>query len=79
MTNRELLEQARRQLNIFMVAEQKVAVSQHYSVAGKVYTRANLAEIGERITYWTNRVTQLEKMVGGRGRNSIHRVIPRDL
>lgn len=79
MTVQEQLTRARRQLETFMKAEEEVAVNQHYSVEGKVYTRANLAEIGERITYWTNKVTQLEAQVKGNGRNRVHRVIPRDL
>lgn len=79
MTKQEQLERARRQLEIFMKAEEEVAVNQHYSIAGRIYTRANLAEIGERIVYWTDKVTKLEAQARGSGRNRIHRVIPRDL
>lgn len=71
------LEQAREHLNAWLQAELAVSTGQRYRIGSRDLTRANLSEIRERITFWSNEVARLEK-----GRTSgarVIRVVPRDL
>ena len=55
------LADAEAKLALWMDAEDKVAAGQSYSIAGRSLTRANLAEIGERIDRWDGQVKRLTR------------------
>ncbi len=73
------LEIAKKHLDMWLEAESQVAINQSYSIAGKTFTRANLAEIRKQIEYWSNKVTQLQNIAKKKGRNRVYRVVVRDL
>ena len=73
------LEIARERLKIWVDAESAVAINQAYSIGGKSFTRANLAEIRKQIEYWSNMVAKLENVKKKGGRNRAYRVVIRDL
>ena len=68
------LAQAQAQLAVWVAAETALASgAQSYSIAGRALVRANLREIGERITYYTEMVDRLSRsQVGAR----VRRVVP---
>ena len=70
------LEIANKNLEIWIKAEEEVACNQSYKIGSRELTRANLKEIGERITYWNNKVISLSK---ANGKNRVRRIVPRDL
>ena len=43
------LEVAKKHLEIWLEAENEVAINQSYTIGGKSFTRANLAEIRKQI------------------------------
>jgi hypothetical protein len=70
------LAQAQAQLAVWVAAETALANgAQSYSIAGRAFVRANLAEIGERITYYAEMVDRLSLPVPGA---RVRRVIPFD-
>lgn len=66
------LAQAEAKLALWMQAEEALAVSQSYSIevdgSRRELTRADLAEVGRRITYWNNIVISLSARASGRSR-----------
>ncbi len=64
------LEQAQTQLDAYLAAETAVLAGQEYEIAGRRLRRANLAEIQQGITLWSDRVAQLQSKANG-GRRSI--------
>jgi len=58
------LAQAQAKLEAWLDAEEKIAAGQSYSIAGRSLTRADLKVVGERITYWNNKVQQLTRGTG---------------
>ena len=73
------LEIAKKHLEMCLEAEEKVLVNQSYTIAGKTYTRADLAQIRAEIKYWDNEVKKITSRQGRRGRNRAYRIVPRDL
>lgn len=73
------LEIAKKHLEMCLEAEEKVLVNQSYTIAGKTYTRADLAQIRAEIKYWDNEVEKITSRQGRRGRNRAYRIVPRDL
>lgn len=73
------LEIAREKLKIWLAAEEELAINQSYTIGGKTFTRADLAEVAQRIEYWNNKVISLENSKKKGGRNRVYRVVPRDL
>ena len=73
------LETAQRHLNAWLEAEIAVTNAQSYTIGSRTLTRADLAEIGERIKYWNGLVNQLENAKKYGGRNRTTRIMPRDL
>ncbi len=73
------LETAKKHLEMWLEAENEVAINQAYTIGGKSFTRANLGEIRKQIEYWENKVQQLQNVAKRKGRNRIYRVVPRDL
>ena len=57
----------------------QIAINQSYTIGGKSFTRANLAEIRKQIEYWSNKVAELENLAKKKGRNRVYRIVPRDL
>lgn len=47
---------------MWLEAESEVAINQSYTIGGKSFTRANLAEIRKQIEYWSNKVAELENL-----------------
>lgn len=73
------IETAKKHLDMWLDAEAAVATGQSYSIGSRSLTRANLSEIRNTITYWNNKVAELENASKNKGRNRIIRVVPRDL
>ena len=73
------LETAKKHLDMWLEAESEVAINQSYTIGGKSFTRANLAEIRKQIEYWSNKVAELENLAKKKGRNRVYRIVPRDL
>lgn len=73
------IEIAKKHLDMWLEAENEVAINQAYTIGGKSFTRANLGEIRKQIEYWSNKVQELENIAKRKGRNRLYRVVPRDL
>jgi len=73
------LEVAKKHLEMWLEAESEVAINQSYTIGGKSFTRANLAEIRKQIEYWSNKVAELENLAKKKGRNRVYRIVLRDL
>jgi hypothetical protein len=71
------LEEAKTHLRSWLDAELAVSTGQRYRIGTRELTRANLSEIKERIRFWSNEVTRLEK--GRKAGARVLRVVPRDL
>lgn len=69
------LQQAQKKLQIWLDAEDELAISQSYQIGTRRLTRADLRQVREQIKYWQNIVNQLNR----RGRNRVMRAVPRDL
>lgn len=71
------LEQAKTHLNAWLEAELAVSTGQRYRIGTRELTRADLSAIKERIQFWRNEVSRLER---GRGSGArVLRAVPRDL
>lgn len=66
-------EIAQRQLEHWLIADEKVAKNQSYTIGTRSYTRADAAIITEKINYWSDKVLELS---GAKGRRRITRLIP---
>lgn len=64
------LQQAQKALNNWIDADEKVSRGQSYTHDGRQLTRADAAEITNKINYWSEKVNQLS----GRGRRGARRV-----
>lgn len=73
------LETAKRHLDAWLEAELTCTTNQSYTIGSRTLTRADLAEIGERIKYWSGLVNKLETAQKYGGRNRVKRIMPRDL
>jgi len=67
------LAQAEAKLAVWMAAEESLATSQSYEIEvegnRRQLTRADLGEIGRRITYWNNKVIALSNAASGVSRS----------
>lgn len=59
------LAQAQAQLDAWMAADTAVAGGQSYSIGGRSLTRANAAEITNKIEFWERKVNQLTRSSAG--------------
>lgn len=50
--------QAQTQLDLWIAADTKVAKGQSYSTGNRTLTRANAAEITEKIEYWSRKLEE---------------------
>lgn len=66
------LEQARQHLDAWLAADLALATGKEYRMGTRMLTRANAAEIKERIAFWAREVTNISK------RRNSRRVIPFD-
>ncbi|MFA5378155.1 MAG: DUF6148 family protein [Dehalococcoidia bacterium] len=64
--------QAEAQLALWLEADAKVATGQSYSIAGRALTRADAAEITNKIVFWNDMVGRLS----GTGGMKIRGVTP---
>jgi hypothetical protein len=53
--------QAEAQLALWLAADTAVATGQSYSVAGRSLTRADAADITEKIIFWERQVQRLSR------------------
>lgn len=67
------LEKAQEMLDTWLVAEAAIATGQEYQIGGQRMTRANLAEVADRVKYWSRQVGRLTK---GRSGPRIQYVVP---
>lgn len=72
-----LLERARKHYEAWLDADLALATSKSYTIDGRTLTRANAAEIQQKIAFWRNELCRLES--GRSSVNRIQRVMPRDL
>lgn len=67
------LAQAEAKLAVWMAAEESLATSQSYEIEvegnRRQLTRADLGEVGRRITYWNNKVQALSAAASGVSRS----------
>lgn len=70
------LQQAREHLQAWMEAELTISTGQMYRIGSRELTRADLAQVKERIQFWSQEVARLERGSGGA---RVMRVVPRDL
>lgn len=66
------LAQADAQLALWLEADAKVATGQSYGIGGRTLTRADAAEITNKIVFWNEMV----KSLGGESRMTITGVTP---
>lgn len=59
------IDQAQAQLALWMAADTAVASGQSYSIGGRSLTRANAAEITNKINYWNGWVVKLSRSSAG--------------
>lgn len=71
------LKEAKQHLAAWLEADAALATSQSYRIGTRNITRANAAEVKERIAFWRKEVARLES--GRRGGARVMRVVPRDL
>lgn len=68
------LAQAEAKLTLWMTAEEAIASNQSYEIeepggGRRKLTRADLAEVSRRISYWNNKVVQLSGVAAGTSRS----------
>lgn len=69
------LETAKKKLEMWLEAEDALAVSQSYTIGTLTLTRADLEKVHKQVEYWEKKVTELERRGG---RNRVYNVIPMD-
>ena len=69
------VEECRKHLQSWLDADFALAIGKSYQIGTQNLTRANAAEVRERIEYWKK---QLELGQNGGRRRKIYGVIPRD-
>lgn len=73
------LEIAKKHLEMWIEAEEEIAVNQSYTIKDKSFTRADLGQVRKEIDYWSEKVAALENIANKKGRNRTYRIVPRDL
>ncbi|MEY9975744.1 DUF6148 family protein [Lysinibacillus sp. RC79] len=72
------LEEAQENLRIWLEAERAIANAQSYTISNRSLTKANLSEVAKRISYWENKVSELEMTQKGKRMRRTKQFIPRD-
>ena len=70
------VEECRKHLQSWLDADFALATGKSYQIGTQNLTRANAAEVRERIEYWKK---QLELAQNGGRKRKIYGVIPRDM
>lgn len=75
------LEYAQEMLSLWRDAERKLASGtvKSYAIGSRNLTYVDLRDIKERITYWENKVKELQLLASGKRIRRARRFIPRDL
>lgn len=69
------LVQAQSQLAAYIAAETAVLSGQEYEIAGRRMRRADLKAVRDGITYWQQKVDELEAKSVGRRRSIVPRPV----
>lgn len=67
--------EAKDHLQAWLKADLALATGKEYRIGSRKLTRANVAEVKERINFWRNEVARMER----KPRRRAYRVIPRDI
>lgn len=78
MFSRELCE---RKVDLWLKAEESIALGQEYQIGTRKLTRADLKDVREELEYWCKRLEEAkaEESRGGSGRNRVYGIVPRDV
>lgn len=60
------VEQCQRHLDMWLVAEEKVAMGQSYTIGKRTLTRVNATEIAKNIELWADRLERAKGKTGPR-------------
>lgn len=64
------VERAQAMLDLWLAAEEALATSQSYTIqtdgSSRTLTRADLKEVGERVSYWQGKLRDAERRAAGR-------------
>ncbi|MFJ7407133.1 MULTISPECIES: DUF6148 family protein [unclassified Lysinibacillus] len=72
------LQEAQTNLKVWLDAERAIANAQSYTISNRSLTKANLSEVAKRITYWQNKVAELEMVQKGKRIRRTKQFIPMD-
>ena len=65
------VERAQAMLDLWLAAEEALATSQSYTIqtdgSSRTLTRADLKQVGERVSYWQGKLASAERRASGRG------------
>jgi Family of unknown function (DUF6148) len=71
------VERAQAMLELWLAAEEALATSQSYTIqtdgSSRTLTRADLKQVGERVSYWQGKLAAAERR--GRGRGSMRYMV----
>ena len=59
-------EQCQRHFDMWLAAEEKVAMGQSYTIGNRTLTRVNASEIAKNIELWAERLERAEGKTGPR-------------
>lgn len=59
-------EQCQRHLDMWLAAEEKVAMGQSYTIGNRTLTRVNASEIAKNIELWAERLERVSGKAGPR-------------
>ncbi len=69
----------KQKLETWLAAEESIATGQSYQIGTRMLTRANLKEVREEMEYWAGKLAEVEAEEKHNGRNSVYRVVQRDV
>ncbi len=69
----------KQKLETWLAAEESIATGQSYQIGTRMLTRANLKEVREEMEYWAGQLAGAEAEEKHNGRNSVYRVVQRDV
>ena len=65
------VERAQAMVDLWLRAEEALATSQSYTIStdgsSRTLTRADLKQVGERLSYWQGKLRDAERRASGRG------------
>lgn len=65
------VERAQQMLDLWLQAEEALSTSQSYTIetdgSSRTLTRADLADVGKRVSYWQGKLASAERRASGRG------------